>query len=832
MKFGIDLGTTNSAICKIEKGETKVIKSKPKEKDTMPSCVQFRKNGSLVVGDGAYDAMTNDIAKEAKNGGRNVFSEFKRTMGLDVQDRYRSSFTGRIYTSEELSAEVLKKLKSFVDEEQVDAAVITIPARFQAHQVAATQRAATLAGIECCSLLQEPVAACYAYGLKSEKKDGYWLIFDFGGGTFDVALATVESGKIDIVGTDGDANLGGKNLDYAIVDKIIMPYLKTQFNINNTAESIRQYLKPLAENAKNELSTEKSYTIEVDLIGDIVDDDGEDIQFSLDITQEMIEPVLAPLFQKAIDITKELLAQKNLKGENLSSLILVGGPTRSPLLRKMLREQITPNVDTSIDPMTAVAVGAAIYAATQDVEIGITSQEDEKFAVLSLDYKPQSVLTGAGVTIKLNAEESKGIAGNELMFEIVRGDNGWRSGALPLTENGSRPKCQLQEGRANAFSIVVTDEKGNAVKCYPNEFTILQGTDVANAKLPFYVGIEAYNSELERNVFVPLSGLEKDRPLPAVGTRKGLLVPHSLAPGNSDDKMVIPIYQGEYNSEGKSAIYNSHVFDVEITGDDVPELVPEDSEIDITLKINNSQGYDIDVLFVSLGESFTKSIKIDNQKVMSYDSWLRMFKEAKDRLRSMKRSGNIPAEEFAPVENILNDLDSRKENEHSDPDNMQHILDDLRKAFRKLEDVEASHEWDTLEAELRKGYNDLDKANNDFGNHFDEPVREMHRLVDQAIRSHDVKMAREVKNECRALWVEAAMPGILAAYLHEYDSHFGHYSWNNRMQARQLINRGIEVLNQNEVDEARQIVIQLTNMLPKDEVDNGNLPKLGGQGHE
>ena len=825
MKYGIDLGTTNSAICKMEKGEVVVKESTTRHKKTTPSCVQFKKNGRMDVGDGAYDALPNDVRNYIKTGERNVFVEFKRTMGLDTQ--YTSKNAQRSFSSEELSAEVLKKLKSYVVDEEIDAAVITIPAKFDATQTAATKRAAELAGIEHCVLMQEPEAACYAYGLTSNKKNGYWLVFDFGGGTFDAALANVEQGIVTMIDTDGDANLGGKNLDYAIVDALIIPQLCKEYHIDETRKDIRESLKPYAEKVKNELSTEKASMIETEIDGQYgCDDDGEEIWIEMEITQPMLETALKPLFQKAVDITLGLLKRNNLKGEDLASLILVGGPTFSPILRDMLRVQVTNNVDTSIDPMTAVAEGATLYAATQPYEPEDTVVNNET-VTLVLDYKATSVLDAEYVTVKLQSAGSRNES--SLRFEVSRGDNGWHSGSKELSAKGDYVECPLLIGRPNAFIIKVTDGVGNAVPCTPNEFTIIQGTDVSNTILPFNIGIEAKNQLLEKNVFVPLEGLEKKRPLPAVGKKRGLKVPHDLVPGQKDNSMRIPIYQGDFNGENKSAIHNNHVFDVIITGDDVPALVPKGSEIDIELSVDVSQNYHIDVLFVSLGESFEQEIKIDNKKAATYTLWLRQFEDAKSRLRSMMRNNAISHSETENIEKLLADLDQRKDNENSSDDGMQHLLVDLRSAFRQMEDVEQAHEWETLEMELREEYERAEKANNDFGNKFDDHVREMHRLVDQAIRSHDVKMAREVKHDCHALFIEAAMPAILAMYVDRFSQNFGHIQWNDKMQARQLIDHAQHLMNQNaDVDEVRQVVIRLMELMPKGGIPEfDDLPEIG-----
>ena len=834
MKYGIDLGTTNSAICKMENGEP-TIKKTDTLKDTLPSCVSFTRKKQVRVGDSAMNDLKQDKARSTKtmqSAYSNVFIEFKRTMGLDTQ--YASSYMERSYSSEELSSEVLKTLKSFIGDDTVEAAVITIPAKFKAPEIAATMRAAKLAGIEQCSLLQEPIAASMAYGLSTDKKDGYWLVFDFGGGTFDAALLSVEEGIMQVRDTEGDNYLGGKNLDYAIVDNIIIPYLQDNYSIDGIMadsqkrEILRDAVKYYAEVAKNQLSFKTSVDImsQIDEFGE--DDEGEPIELDMVITQEQLAEVVTPIFQKAVDIVKGLLKRNNL--QDVNSLILVGGPTYSPVVRQMLREQVTPNVDTSIDPMTAVARGAALYATTQEFESDTNKSLGEQSVAVSLDYESTSVQPMEYAVVKLLPDECKGVGGKNLVFEVTSSDGSWSSGRLALNSTGDAVECPLKEGRANAFTVSVYDETGNKLPCVPNEFTIIQGSQVGSATLPYNIGIEAYDSLLERKVFVSLKGLEKNQSLPAVGVRNGLKVPHALNPGNECDVMRIPIYQGEYNNEGSSAIYNDHVFDVIITGDDVPSLVSENSEIDITLKVNNSQGYHIEVLFVSLGESFEKDITIGTKSVITYADWLRQYNEAQKKLHRMKHSGRINASEIEEAEKMLTDLDQRKDSEGAKDDGREHLLADLRRAFLRLEDVERMHEWDTLEAELREEYNRLEKANNEFGNKYDEQVREMHRMIDEVIRSHDVRAAREVMHDCHALFVEAAMPAILATYVSHFDRNFGRIQWHDKMQARQLINQAQQLMNQNaEVDEVRQVVIRLLNLLPKDEMDkvNDELPKIG-----
>jgi molecular chaperone DnaK len=353
--YGIDLGTTNSAIARMENG-IPTIKKSDTLKDTFPSCINFNKKQDVIVGDAAYNIMKTDNARALKTfetGSTNTFIEFKRTMG--TTHTVESSNMGRSYSSEELSAEILKTLKSVIKDENISSIVITVPAKVLNPQNEATIKAAELLGFKHVELLQEPVAAATAYGLDSKSKDGFWLVFDFGGGTFDAALIKAQQGILSVKDTDGDNWLGGKNLDEAIVDQIIIPNLQQNFAIQSVLddtdkkEILRNAVKFYAEEAKIQLSFKDSHNV-LSNLGDLPfeDDNGDEPEIDVLVTQMDMENVLGPIFQKAIDIAKDLLKRNNLKGSDLGALILVGGPTYSPILRKMLKEQITDKVDTSV----------------------------------------------------------------------------------------------------------------------------------------------------------------------------------------------------------------------------------------------------------------------------------------------------------------------------------------------------------------------------------------------------------------------------------------------------------------------------------------------------
>lgn len=797
MKFGIDLGTTNSAICKMEGGEP-VIKKTDTLMDTLPSSVSFTKRKVLKVGVSAYNDLRQDRSRATKKWVKfdeNVFIEFKRDMGTD-----KTSFSSNmdaLYSPEQLSAEVLKTLKSFIGDENVSAVVITIPAKFKADQIAATKRAAQLAGIEHCELLQEPIAASMAYGLSSANKNGQWLVFDFGGGTFDAAIIKVEDGIMQVKDTEGDNYLGGKNLDYAVVDNIIIPYLQENFVIDEilandaTRDILRDAMKFYAEQAKNQLSfkAQADITSQLDEFGE--DDEGNEIELDLVVTQEQLKPVFAKVFQKAIDITKDLLKRNGLSGADLDKLILVGGPTYSPVLREMLREQVTPNVDTDIDPMTAVAKGAALFAS------GIDSDVKEEIAVgtvaLNLSYEANSVQPMEYVTVQLDKNEYTGSIPEKLFVELVRSDNGWSSGKVEINDIGDVIECQLLEGKNNAFAITAYDDKGTVIPCFPREINIMQGIVVGNAVLPYNISIEVHDSGLDKNVVKCVKGLEKNQQIPATGALNGLKTRNQLRPGMEEDIIIIPIYQSEHNTEGTSAVYNDHVFDVVITGDEVGQLIPVGSDVDITIKVDRSQMLKLEAFFPVSGETVEKEVEIAARSVISVFELEKLKDAANNKLRALKSSSSINADEISEIDKLISDSNSRFDGEKSSEDGRMHLQADLRRAFLKMEEVEQGHEWEKLESEIREEFDRLEKANNDLGNKYDKQVAAVRSQVDMAIRSKDVRQGRAVLDDINSLFVAVTLIYQLMGFIDYHLKNFNSIQWKDANRARQLLQQGKEI---------------------------------------
>jgi molecular chaperone DnaK len=831
--YGIDLGTTNSAISRIENGEAKIIKVDGLD-DTMPSCIAYNKKG-ILAGKKAFDAHKGEqdlrLSRDLET---NAFIEFKRTMGTDK--KYFSSNLDKDLSSEELSAEVLKKLKSFVTDEGVNAVVITVPAAFKNNQIDATRRAAKLAGFEHTEVLQEPVAAAIAYGLDNNKKDGFWLVFDFGGGTFDAALLKVEDGIMKVADTEGDNYLGGKNLDLAIVDEIIIPHIQENFAINDILNNdkrkanYREALKRYAEELKNELSFNETFNLyKEDRCG--TDDDGEEIEIDITITHADLEKVLTPVFQKAVDISKKLLERNNLKGSSLDSLILVGGPTFSPIIRKMLEKQIC-KPDTSVDPMTVVSKGAALYASTVSISEEIKEQTRDKSKIqIEIGHEASTVELEEFVTLKILADKTEGTIPEKVFAEISRNDKAWSSGKVEINEIGEVIETQLIEGKTNGFEVSLFDDKGNILESEPKEFTIIQGIGGIGSMqtLPYNFGIEIKQKSKGNIVFSQVQGLERNKSLPVTGTRNNLKTQKQIRPGMETDFIKIPLYQGEHASEGTRALYNEHVYDIIISGADLPALLPENSDVELTISINKSQEVTVKAFFPYL--EHTEEIRVPTDTVQSIETnWLsNEIRKAKGSIEELKDEG-VSNEKVQKAETEIVELERKFENNKNDVDSKQEVLTNLRKTLKTIDELSETTEWPKLEEELKEEFYRLEKANKDFGNdRSTQVVNQLRNQLEEVLKTQNIKIGKHLLSEISSLFVQLTLVYQLINFIRQHNQNFGSYHWIDSNRARQLLNEGLQQIGENPTTEdLHPIVIDLIKLLPETEKPSGDGNLLEG----
>lgn len=815
--FGIDLGTTNSGIAVSNRAEAKMYRTDT-QKDTMPSCLMITKRSTLA-GDKAFGR----IGKDKKNAfldlnfKSNIFTEFKRTIGAST--KYETNF-GQEFSSTELSAEVLKTLKSFVDDENVTSAVITIPAAFEMNQISATKKAAELAGIGYVELVQEPYAAAIAYGFDSANKNGHWLVFDFGGGTFDAALVNVSEGIIKVVDTQGDNHVGGKNIDEALVQEIFMPYFKENYAIDSILinedklNAFKEMWKPFAEEAKNQLSYKEEYAILTDLYDEYgEDDEGDEFEVDMTITREQLKEVAQPIFQKAIDYCKTLLQRNSLTGETLDELILVGGPTLSPIIREMLAEQIKkPN--TSVDPMTVVAKGAAIYASTlnrPDIEEidEDEDQEENNLVKLKIDY--ESMVVGEQTFVPIHTLEE----GKVVFVEIERGDKAFKTERLEINNIGNVAILNLNKGVNNDFSILVYDEQGNRLECSPTNFSIKEGTAAGGVPLPHAVCIEVFDKTLEKRIIKPLKGLEKNKTLPALGVYNDLETSKQIRPG-MDDFIEIPIYQGDPYTK---ATLNNHVSTIRITGEELPHLVPKDSLVNLTINVDRSNIMSGKVNFVDIDFEIPFEVKLAEANVTA--EWLKL--QIEETRRSIEKlDPSLQKSYKKELQNVQNIFANKK----TDSGRLE-TRSELQKLARAIDKIERENEWPKMEQELKEAFHKLEEVNREKGNEQTERIIENLRPdVEQIIQNKDKKNASKMIKDMEKLAFEMERLEHLIGFVLFLEREFSNITWLNSMDARSDINQAKSIIYEEpSIERLQPIVNDLYKNAEFDKRITDGLPK-------
>ncbi len=828
--YGIDLGTTNSAIARFENGKA-VIKKSSTQGDTTPSCVSVTNRGRLLIGDKAYKQLEKDCQLAYVKPGykRNTYVEFKRIMGTDERIySYNMEKSGQdpYLTPEHLSAEVLKTLRSYILDDDVKEVVITVPALFNNNQRDATKHAAKLAGFDHFELIQEPIAASVAYGLASKIKNAYWVVFDFGGGTFDAALMHIEDGIMKAVDTAGNNHLGGKDIDQAIVEQIILPYLSQQYEISQCSkrEAFIGMWKAKAEEAKIQLSFNEEVTIQTDLGDEYgTDDDGTDFELDLTITEDDLEPVAGPIFQRAIDITKQLLNRNHLSGEELGALILVGGPTHSRILRRMLREQITPNVDTSIDPMTAVACGAALYGSTIDVpEAVLDKKRDRSKIQLEISVKSTSVEEFEFVATKFLKDKSENYAEDFVMVDFVRYDGEFNTGRVRIDQAGDVIELRLKEDSTNVFEIRCYDMLGNKLDCEPQSISVIQGIDgIGDAKLPQSLGMATVDED-DNVVFTPFDGLKKNQSLPAYGTlSRKVTTDQDVRPGMTSDKIIIPILQtgkdiDQLNSEHKKLkkIYCDHLYDIVITGDDVPRMLPGGSEVKVTLHAEKSGGIDeciVDIPYLNITIDVTDRLISCRSKATDVAVYMADIQEAQKKVTSLD---DVSLNE--ELNEVVSEFNSAQSQE--DRDKKEQALEQLKNVLAQIDQKYSLGEWQRMENKLKGMYNELVKDNQKYGN--EKTTAVIQRLkadVDRVIQSKNVEAAQQLYDQIWDLDYKLAAVEYFIVWIQEWNRNFDKKQWSNPTRARSLVNKGLEIINSgNPTAEAlRPIAFELANMLPR-----------------
>jgi molecular chaperone DnaK len=721
--FGIDLGTTNSCIALLKGTEVEIVRNNDGQEYT-PSAVWIDRKDRLHVGQRAKEQYEADD--------ENAAIEFKLQMGKSTERTFQRS--GRAFKPEELSAEVLKALLADArarQGEEVQAAVITVPADFDLPQCDATRHAAQLAGLTASPLLQEPVAAALAYGFQSDSDKVFWLVFDLGGGTFDAAVMQMRDGLFRVVNHGGDRHLGGKLIDWAIVEQLLVPELTRQRRLTDFRRGNPRWraafakLKLAAEQAKIRISREPSVEINVDPL--CIDDRGDRVALDFELGRKDVETLLEPFVVRSIHICKKVLAEKRLGPADIHKVLLVGGPTQTPYLRERLAAELGIALESAIDPMTIVAKGAAIFAGTQRLEGTVAAASAGQYAI-QLEYQTVGTDPEPLVGGKILAPPGVDLAGHTVEFLDPTAHPPRRSGRLTLTSAGSfMTNLWAVKGKVNTYEIELLDGAGRKCPTRPDRFTYSFGAATSDPPLIHSLGIATINNEME--IFIA-----KGTALPArkrVVHRTGMV--HRKGPNG--DALKIPLIEGE---NVRRADRNRHIGTLLIKPDQFRRDLPALSEIEITLEIDSSRMLRARAFIPILDEEFSQIIRFQ-QTTPAVDKLREDVDEELERLASMRSKAHrledaraLEIAERLDNEKIVQELESALDAARSDPDAADKCHNRLLDLKMAVDEMEYSLELPALI------------------NRLESELADLRQVVDEMGTTQDKQRARLLETEARA----------------------------------------------------------------------------------
>jgi molecular chaperone DnaK len=592
MYIGIDLGTTNSVITSFDGKNTRVWKS-PEQNDVTPSVIYIGKRGK-IYGQKAYNNEPLDPNNTAKL--------FKRLMGTSTKIHFERD--NLEMTPEECSAEILKTLYGYLPEDirndSKTGTVITVPAAFNQMQKDATKQAAFSAGINKVALIQEPVAAIMSVA-KQQNINGMFIVYDFGGGTFDISIAERVGSKINLLTNDGIQFCGGRDFDKLLFENIVIPWLYKNFKLPEDFRTDKRYSTLLrmsiwaTEKAKIELSSNEAAVVRLEESETrCVDENGKEIYLEVPISRNEFNKLIIPKISETIEKTREVMRNVGLKSEDINCVVFVGGPTQYKPLRDYVSEQLGIATNLDVNPMTAVSEGAAIYAESVDFETVKGGQKADKGIVKASSF---------GLEFRYNARTSadkakiavifKNVAKLDFVFNSL--DTGWTSGKMSLATN-SIISVDLPNVGENRFSVQCYEESGSEVKLESSTITITK-TLINIGKIPcaHSVGVELEDAISGKPILDYL--IKKDDLLPKSGVVK-YKAKKRISAGSSDS-LSFKLWEGEIEEPIE---YNRFIGEITIDGNSFDYgMISAGSIIECEYTFTDSGNIEIKISIPSVG---------------------------------------------------------------------------------------------------------------------------------------------------------------------------------------------------------------------------------------
>jgi len=812
IQIGIDLGTTNSEIAINNGNSIEIVKNGFNDEYT-PSVFGVDKSKNKNVGKKSYERLYKYASKEELSNNK---AEVKRIMGTSETVRFERINVD--LSPEEISSEILKSLKEDVLRKYPDfdtvSAVITIPAHFSVVQAEATKRAGNLAGFKYVVLIQEPIAAAIGYGFMNAKNEN-WLVYDLGGGTFDVALISAKDGHLTVVAQNGDNFLGGKDFDKLIIEKVLIPKIKEEFNCPDLIgnQVVFSKLKNLAEIAKIELTSYEQTNIQVENVGE--DYDGKEIYLSIDFSRNDFEKLIKPLVDRTIKLSLETIKESGIKQTSIDKIILVGGPTMIPYVKERLEKDLKIQVDTSVDPLTIVARGACVYGVSQQVPEELVESDPVNKDAFSIKLHFDSLSSDIETTVSGVIDDLRDI--EEDYYIQIQSDSGTYSGAKIKIKNGKFfDTVTLDQNRTNLFWVYLFDSEGNAVPINPDSFTIIHGLSISGAPIPHSIGVgvvkKDFKTGIATEVFDKFFAKNSTLPLKDTKTYKTL---RKLKKGDKDNVLPINVYEGESDRQDR----NHRVCSLKLSGEKIPYDLPEGTAIDITIEVNESREVTVNAYIESIDLSVDARATMHDEE-LDIEQMRAELESQRARIENAK--SNCSDSERRDLEHTFESADDSLDRAEDDLDEKRKASKQLKDLKSHLDSLERDKEMPQLIREFKDGIIKTDEAIKELGNK--EELNQHKELLDtlktegeMAIENEDKHLLMGVNEQIDDLRhkIVFSNPAAWSYLFQKIVSE--NKNFISDKEAEYYINKGLRCIEMGDTDELKRCVKGLMLLLPPEE---------------
>jgi molecular chaperone DnaK len=807
MKYvGIDLGTTNSAICSYDGEKIHLYKS-PEQHDVTPSAIFIDRRGNKYVGSRAY----NSAAKNPDN----AAVLFKRLMGTSTPVKLPA--VNLTMTPEECSAEVLRSLFGYLPEEirgdGDTGTVITVPAAFNQMQKDSTMAAAEAAGLGRVALMQEPVAAVMSV-MRQRKNDGVFIVYDLGGGTLDIAIAESIAGRVNLLAHGGIAMCGGRDFDRILFDNIIKPWLMENFDLpedwaaNPQFKSLLRMATWAAEKAKIELSQREETVVslpETDL--GVRDQAGEEIYIDIAIDRKRYDELIAPRVEESIQSARETLEKAGLSPHDVERVVFVGGPTQYKPLRDKVAFELGVAPSTDVNPMTAVAEGAAVFAESIDWTSQSRGRKSSRGAIsaggvldLSFNYIARTPESRAKIVAKVSSVP----AGVE--FQIDSLDTGWSSGRMVL-EDGASVDLSLTKPGDNTFKVFVFDSNGAAVALREDKIIIARTAASIDAiPASHSVGVEARDKVGGRSVLEYL--VQEGDQLPKKG-KKSFKAGESLKAGSAGS-LKFKLWEGNISDPIND---NRFIGMFEIKGTDFnDDVITAGAEMICEFEVLDSGNIILEVSVPSISGSFQsgRNFYSSQEGKLDYTSQAKNILEQSE--HTLQRLDEVASKVDDPrleqAREKLASAGSIKSSE-ADPETAKQAMEDVQEAKRLLALTRKEYLKDIRQLELDKAVEFFNKAVRQHArpteaSSFDNLVKTAQRALESPSSDFESHLDDLRSRNFMILWRQDWFVIDRFKWLAQ-DT----YLFPDTREHAQLVAVGTEALKANDIDQLRAVVISL-----------------------